>query len=65
MASIEDAQNYAVNAKCECPNILIEYDSEPPLCIGLHMWSYRWFWQLLYFLDRTSGAASEEEGDKF
>ena len=32
MASIEDAENYVVNAKCECPN---RYDSEPPLCIGL------------------------------
>ena len=32
MASSEDAQNYLVNAKCDCPN---RYDCEPPLCIGL------------------------------
>ena len=32
MASVEDAENYVVNANCKCPN---RYESKPPLCIGL------------------------------
>ena len=32
MASIEDADNYVVNASCECSN---RYQTEPPCCLGL------------------------------